>query len=232
LAVRAGFDYVSYGEDYVDVGVRNQAGLKAEISIFPGINLIAVEPPSNETEEYTLPVVSEQNPLFDGHDGSQYISDCYNISDIQSPGKRYFRFETTLIEYLDEAATDYGSCIHIIKGSAYRTVSLNKENIEERHEEERVNFLLGKAVEVTGSNLLQLGTSLIRSCTALLRPRLLKIGLGSHVDRLYVDIRTTTTPMDIIDIWDVNNAELYKHFIEMKQTITNGNFQFQNFITL
>ncbi|OWF42248.1 Protein hedgehog [Mizuhopecten yessoensis] len=219
LAVLAGFDFVAIRESYLDLYVKNQAGIKASITPFPLVNLIDANHPTNSGEEYVL--YDELLPLYDGHRAEQKLSDCYTITDIRNQGSqnRYFRIDSLLLQCLEEASYEHGSCIPVVKGSAYRTKSVNDINIDERHIEERNNFIRGKAVEIMPANtgddpLYEVGLTVIRTCTAILRLKQMKIGIGSHSDRLYVDIRQSTGSRDLLTLWNVDNLQLYN---KMKQ---------------
>ncbi|XP_033731554.1 uncharacterized protein LOC117321197 [Pecten maximus] len=228
LAVLAGFDFVAIRESCLDLFVRNQAGVKASITPFPFANLIDVNHPTNSGDEYIL--TDEIIPLYDGYRAERKLSDCYKISDIRNQGhhNRYFRFDTLLLECLEEASYEYGSCIPVVKGSAYRTKSINNINIEERHAEELNNFIRGKAVEIMPTNtktddpLYELGLTVIRTCTANLRFKQIKIGIGSHSDRLYLDIRESEGPRDLMSLWDVDNPQLFNKMKQVQDDLFAG----------
>ncbi|XP_060081519.1 uncharacterized protein LOC132560844 [Ylistrum balloti] len=228
LAVFAGFDFVAIRESYLDVYVKNQAGIWTSITPFPLVNLIDVNHPTNSGDEYV--VTDERLPLYDGYKTELKLSDCYSVSDIQNQGtnKRYFRFDSMLLQCLDEASYEYGSCIPIVKGSAYRTISINDINIEERHIEERQKFPRGKAVEIIPVNTMEddpmyeLGITVVRTCTALLRLKQMKIGIGTHSDRLYLDIRESTGPRDLLTLWNVDNLHLYNRMKQVQDDLFAG----------
>ncbi|XP_069118483.1 uncharacterized protein [Argopecten irradians] len=227
LAVLAGFDFVAIRGSFLDLYVRQQAGIRASITPFPLVNLIDVNPPTNREEEYAL--IDEDLPLYDGQNPEQNLSNCYKIADInhQRQPRRYFRVDPLLLECLEAASYEYGSCVPVVKGSGYRTKSINDINIEERHAEETQNFIRGKAVEIMPSNtgtdsLYELGLTIIRTCTALLRFKLMKVGVGSHSDRLYLDIRESSGPRDLMSVWDVDNPQLYSKLKLVQDNLLAG----------
>lgn len=206
LAVLAGFDFVAIRGPLLDIYVRNQAGIKASITPFPLLNLIRVNPPTNSGQEYLID--NDRIPLYDGYDANKELSKCYKISNIRNQGvqNRYFRFDSLLLQCLEDASYEYGVCIQIVQGSGYRTKSINDINIEERHEEEKDHFIRGKAVEIVPTNteaddsVYDLAMTVIRACTAVLRLKQMKIGLGCHSDKIYVDIRESTGSRDFYTV--------------------------------
>ncbi|KAJ8312551.1 hypothetical protein KUTeg_009924 [Tegillarca granosa] len=176
LAIKSGFHCVQHNRDSsVDVYVKAHDGFRAQVTLFPNINLIAVPPPIGEEKEYEYPSKlareTRSGLLFDGYDKEAQISDSFKVKDFLTPSKRSFRLDPTLVECLEAVIDDLRGNITIVHG--YRTRSANQQNIGKRHREEKLRYQAGQAVAVKsakrGKSLLDIGTSIIRGCTPILR---------------------------------------------------------------
>ncbi|KAK3093306.1 hypothetical protein FSP39_013914 [Pinctada imbricata] len=236
LAVEAGFDFVEQKGSSIYTCVKATSGTTSHLMQYPKINLHGVDPPTDKIMEYLISPYADyalSYPLLvDGKNEDIQLSDCYKIKDFKARNFRYLRLDTKLIECLDLASDYYESCIEVIPDSGYRSHSLNNKNIDDRHEEEKWRFNAGMAVEVrprknNAEQLEQMALTIMRSCLPDLRLKRLKLGMGTHSDRVYVDIRTSSSndSTDIFQLWNVDNDELMNSVSETyKQLMKGGPF--------
>ncbi|XP_062588036.1 uncharacterized protein LOC134249705 [Saccostrea cucullata] len=230
LAVLAGFDHVTKESDHIIASVRAAAGVNTVIVNYPNLNMHETEPPVKDMIEYEIPAEADYSLtypiLVDGFNASVNLSDCYRIEDIKSNDFRYFRFDEKLLECLEDASSHSEGCIKVISGSGYRVRSDNNRNIDSRHTEEKWRFSVGQAVEVgQGMNqkqLYKLGLTIMRSCVQNLIPKRLILGIGVHSDRLYVDIRESTSTEEFVKIWDHGFEPLYKDLKDIETGFKHG----------
>ena len=64
--------------------------------------------------------------------------------------------------------------------------------------------------------------TIMRSCMPALRLKRMKLGMGAHSDRVYIDIRQSNDSDDIFELWNVDNDELYKTINEINRQLLKG----------
>jgi hypothetical protein len=220
--VCAGFDYVRYsGSDHIEVFVTQQEIYRAQNLYFAsGETFIAIQPPADQTNEYSYPkalLKETRNPLlFDGAHRDIRLSERHNVSDFACPGYRYLRVDPSMVECLEMAAEEYNGSIEIIPGSAYRVRSVNLNNIDTRHQNEKYRFQSGQAVEIRPKknsleSLVDLALAVVKTCVAPLRLRQRGIGMGCHSDRLYLDIQPLQhgNEANFIKLWNSGGHQLF-----------------------
>ncbi|XP_056020825.1 uncharacterized protein LOC125651534 isoform X3 [Ostrea edulis] len=230
FAVIAGFDHVTKEYDHIIASVRPATGVYSVVVNYPNLNMHETDPPYTEAVEYEIPAMADYSstypPLLDGFNTSIKLSNCYRIADIKLKKFRYFRFDSKLLECLEDASSQFEGCIKVIPGSSYRVRSENNRNIELRHAEEKWRFSVGQAVEVSnGMSLKQLknlGLIIIRSCVRNLISKRLILGIGAHSDRLYVDIRESTPQEEFVKVWDDGFPELYTYLKDIQAGFEKG----------
>ena len=229
----AGFDYVYFSSpSSIEVCVKLQDGLEAQMVSFPQTKYIAAPAPVGEEEEYDYPAEhfhESRRPLLFDTTGNPYeLSDYFKQHVFVSPGIRYVRLDPVFIDLLDIAYTHFPAGFDIIPGSAYRPRSVNRNNIETRHENEKYRFQMGQAVEVKPSNtvnddtLFQLGISFMKAERSF-RVFRTGLGIGVKLDRLYIHIKPLKKGETPIDIWDSGNPSLYRRFKDIQDQISQGN---------
>lgn len=141
--ILGGFDYVTYtSPNYVEVCVKVQDGIRTHLAQFPLTNLIGVPLPLGEEDEYDYP--EELKPearkplLYDVSTSDNDIADHFKLQYFVSPGKRYIRLDTMLVNLLDLAYEDFTGGFYVVSGSGYRPRSVNLDNIDTRHEKEKL----------------------------------------------------------------------------------------------
>ncbi|XP_045182304.2 uncharacterized protein LOC123541024 [Mercenaria mercenaria] len=235
-ALCAGFDYVSYtSSDFVDVFVRRQDGYLESKTYFPnGRGLLSVQAPHNLTLEYGYPLElaneARQPSLFDGHDDKISVSKYYTISDFKDKSRRDFRLDAALVECLEEVSEEAGRKVEIVPGSGYIPRSKNMKNLDTKHPEEKVRHRSGQAARInfgssTNSNdLVKLGKSLIRKCQPLLQQQQRCIGIGCHVDSLYIDVRPVMAGNEttLIHVWNSGGGAVYTELQKASDTVNKG----------
>ncbi|XP_060074378.1 uncharacterized protein LOC132554096, partial [Ylistrum balloti] len=231
LAIAAGFDYIALsGTLYVDVFVRDQAGYWATLEIYPRVSMLHVNPATSEIDDYkpiyVKKISAETIPgIVDGINEKLPMSDNYIVSDFKPFGRRYFRIDVRLIECLEEVTSDLGSKLRILAG--YKTSSMNDENIEERHEEEKIFYTRGQAVQISGYmiddgtrfDLNVVVSSLIKSCVPALSLKQMVLSIGCHATFIYVDIREKNSDVSV-NFWNEGNDQLYmftKNLVDIHQ---------------
>lgn len=237
LAIKSGFHCVQHNRDSsVDAYVKAHDGFRAQVTLFPNMNLVAVPPPIGEETEYEYPHQLQKETarglLFFGHDKEAYISDNFKVKDFLTPSKTSFRLDPTLVECLEASIDDLRANITIIDG--YLTRSANQKNIGSRHREEKLRHQAGQAVTVKpakrGTSLLDVGTSIIRGCTPLLRLQRRSVGIGCHKTYIYFDLRPSKSlsTADLIVVWNADNPTLYKNMSDAKAAVIKGKNHEQN----
>ncbi|XP_067681059.1 uncharacterized protein [Haliotis asinina] len=237
LAACSGFDFMNFSSpQFIEVFVKSQEdfiGIRVEFS-HEDIARLAVAPPSNEQAEYMYPVSLEHEAilpnLFIGFDGDTYLSEYYTIQDMSCPNRHYLRVDSSLLMCLDLISEEYGDKVEIVKGSGYRTQSVNMLNFDIRHEEEMYRFQTGQAVELRPpryrhySELVYLAKMLFRCCTPFLRQEMRGLGVGCHQDRLYVDIRPLQVgnELNYITLWNTGNATFCKQILDIQEELLQG----------
>ena len=235
-AVCAGFDYVIYtSAAYAEGFVLFQKDYQATILQFlEGPLYLEVNPPVTLLDEYSYPdrlVDDDMKPvLVDGFYDQYPVSEHYKLADIKDPGKRYVRFDNGLLECLELISDDLESVVEIVRGSAYRTRSTNRNNLDVRHREERWRFEAGQAAEIrpgrlnSDKDLVDLAKSIFRSCTTFLRLDLRGIGVGCHFDRLYLDVRPLIEGSEskFITLWNADNTTYCKEINNLKRALLGG----------
>ena len=235
-AVCSGIDYVRYTtSSYIEGFVLPQSDHQAKlVNFIDGPSLLEVTPPSTLVEEYNYPGHlndEDAKPLLvDGHYDPHPVSEHYTIADIHDPGKRYLRFDSSLLECLELASDDLESVLKVIPGSAYRTRSTNQNNLDTRHPEEMWRFQAGQAVEVEAAGwnsdeaLVDIARSILKTCTTFLRLELRGLGLGCHFDRLYLDVRPLIDGLEteFITLWNTDNTSYCKEIEQMKHALHTG----------
>lgn len=231
LAVIAGFDHVTKESDHIVASVRPATGVNSVLVNYPNVNMHETEPPVDDMVEYEIPAEADYSLtyplLLDGFNDSIRLSDCYKIADLKSNKFRYFRFDPTLLECMEEASSHYTECIAVESGSGYRVRSENNRNIDSRHSEEKWRFSVGQAVEIGKGKTLEelkvLGLTVIRSCVQnLIRKRLI-LGIGAHKDKLYVDIRESSPAAEFVKVWEDGSSDLYTYLKDIENGFKNGN---------
>lgn len=237
-AMFAGFDYVHFSSpSYIEVCVKLQEGLEAEVVDFPLNTLLSVQLPYYDRNEFDYPITNVKETrkplLFDGFSSSAELSQHFKLSMFLSPGVRYVRLDSELINLLELAYDDFKDGFYIIEGSGYRPRSVNRDNINTRHVNERHRFEMGQAAElrpkgkVTDNSLFHLGIALMRSGRSF-QVKSLGIGIGAKSDRLYFHIcpllSETETDRIPIDVWDSGNTVLYDMFHTIQMQIAKGGF--------
>ena len=235
-AVCAGFDYVRYTTTtYIEGFVLSQKDYQATIVQFlEGPLYLEVNPPVTLLDEYSYPdrlVDDDIKPLLvDGFYDQYPVSEHYKLTDIKDPGKRYVRFDNGLLECLELVSDDLESVVEIVRGSAYRTRSTNRNNLDVRHREERWRFEAGQAAEIrpgrlnSDKDLVDLAKSIFRSCTTFLRLDLRGIGVGCHFDRLYLDVRPLIEGSEskFIVLWNSDSTSYCDEISDLKDAILTG----------
>ncbi|XP_041349226.1 uncharacterized protein LOC121368556 [Gigantopelta aegis] len=235
-AICAGIDYVRYTTPtYIEGFVLPQSDYQAKlINFIDGPSHLEVKPPSTLADEYKHPIhlnnEDAKPQLVDGHYDQHAVSEHYTLADIKDPGKRYLRFDSSLLECLELASDDLDSVFKIVPGSAYRTRSSNRNNLDTRHPEEMWRFEAGQAVEIkhgkTDSDqaLVDMASSILKSCTTFLRLDLRGIGLGCHSDRLYLDVRPLIEGLEteFITLWNTDNTTYCKEIGHLKDALHKG----------
>lgn len=238
LAVKAGFDFVQYNNpNFIQVFVSQQDNYRSQVTFFPSGLMPQGIPISNlfDEIEYSLMKAHKSEPrkplLLDGYDSNTKLSERYRISDFQAPGFRYFRIDEAIVQCLERVSEDLGEKVEVISGSGYRVRSLNLDNIDIRQKEERYRFQLGQAVEIRlGSNnssvqsLIDLGKSVLRSCPIVTRLQHRGIGLGCHIDRLYMDVRPIPLGEEDkhLSVWNSGGQTLYIEMLTRVYTALTG----------
>ncbi|XP_033749025.1 uncharacterized protein LOC117333712 [Pecten maximus] len=221
LAISAGFDYICLsGTSGVDVFVRDQAGYMATLEVYPRVSMLHVNPATPELNDYTpiyvKAVSAETIPgIIDGINEKLHLSDNYMVSDFKPLGKRYFRMDVRLLECIEEVTSDLNGKLHIL--ASYKTYSMNDENIEERHEEEKIFYTRGQALQISGYevndvtyfDLAAIASSLIKRCVPALSLKQMALGIGCHAKFVYVDVREKKADVSV-NFWNVDNEQLYK----------------------
>ena len=230
LSICAGFDSVIHtNNNYIEVFVKKQVGFLPTVVNFLNTLLLAVEPPPADLEEYALPesLANEDTeiPLFDGSDRSVALSQNFQIGDFVYPGFRYFRLDPLLVSCLESTQKATSVEFRILPGSSYRTATT--EQVDGRHHEESVRFRIGQAVEIKTrdtEDLVELAQTAVRSCGMTLVSSGRAMGIGLHVDYLYLDIRPISGEQFVI-LWNSGgNFKMYdrlKAFINTAQTGKN-----------
>lgn len=230
LAVIAGFDHVTKESDHIVASVRPATGVNSVLVNYPNVNMHETEPPVDDMVEYEIPAEADYSLtyplLLDGFNDSIRLSDCYKIADLKSNKFRYFRFDPTLLECMEEASSHYTECIAVESGSGYRVRSENNRNIDSRHSEEKWRFSVGQAVEIGKGKTLEelklLGLTVIRSCVQnLIRKRLI-LGIGAHKDKLYVDVRESSPAAEFVKVWEDGSSDLYTYLKDIENGFKNG----------
>ena len=228
----AGFDYVHFSSpNSIEVCVRIQDGLEAQVVPFPQSNFLAVPLPLDEEEEYGYPTEHANETrkplLFDKTSNPNELSDYFKLYMFLSPGVRYVRLDPIFLNLLDIAYTHFEPGFYIIPGSAYRPRSVNRNNMRARHVKETYRFQMGQAVEIMPNNhvnedtLFQLGISLMKAGRSI-RTLSIGIGIGAKKDRLYFHIRPLKRNQHFIDVWDSGSHSLYMKFKEVQDQISKG----------
>lgn len=234
MAISAGFDYISLaGTSGVDVFVRDQAGYWATLEVYPRISVLHVNPSTSEMDDYkpifVKPESAETIPgVIDGINEKLPLSDNYMISDFKPFGKRYFRMDVRLLECIEEVTSDLDRKLKILAG--YKTSSMNDENIEERHHEEKIYHTRGQAVQISGIkesdgvatfDLTEIASSLIKSCVPALSLKQMSLSIGCHARFVYVDVREKKADVSV-NFWNVDNDQLYKTVKELVDVHKKG----------
>lgn len=149
-----------------------------------------------------------------------------------SPGVRYARLDPVLINLLENAYDDFADRFYIIPGSAYRPRSVNRNNLDSRHNNERFRFQMGQAVEIKPSGrvnddtLFYLAIALMKAGRSVSTMRL-GIGIGAKKDRLYFHIRPLTidTEHEAVDVWDSGNDVLYEKLKDIQDQLMRGKIE-------
>lgn len=232
----AGFDYIRFSSpSFIEVCVKLQDGEEAQIVNFPLSTLVAVPLPLFDKDEFAYPPEHAQEPrkplLFDITASSNLISEHFKLHMFISPGGRYIRLDPVLINLLENAYVDFTDRFYIIPGSGYRPRSVNRNNLDSRHEKERFRFQMGQAVEIKPSGrvnndkLFFLAIALMKAGRSV---RTLRIGIGIGVkqDRLYFHIRPLTLDIEYeaIDVWDSGNEALLRKLSDVQDQIARGKF--------
>ncbi|XP_069134798.1 uncharacterized protein [Argopecten irradians] len=234
MAISAGFDYISLaGSSGIDVFVRDQSGYWATLEVYPRISVLHVNPSTSEMDDYkpiyVKPESAETIPgVIDGINEKLPLSDNYMISDFKPFGKRYFRIDVRLLECIEEVTSDLEGKLLIL--ASYKTSSMNDENIEERHEEERIYYTRGQAVQIAGIkpvdgvttfDLTEIASSLIRRCVPALSLKQMSLSIGCHARFIYVDVREKKADVSV-NFWNVDNDKLYKTVKELVDVHKKG----------
>ena len=236
LAIVGGFDHVTLSGSAVYACVKATSGSVSQLTQYPKINMHAVDPPTDKVTEYLITPYADYAlaypEIIDGNNEDLQISDCYKISHFKARNFRYLRLDPTLLECLDMASDYYGTCIDVVADSGYRPHSLNNQNIESRHEEEKWRFNVGMAAEIkprqnTVDEMENVALTIMRSCTPSLRLKRMKLGMGTHGDRIYIDIRQSNGSNDIFELWDVDNGELHQKVNEAYEQLLKGKYSFK-----
>ncbi|KAL3857350.1 hypothetical protein ACJMK2_012026 [Sinanodonta woodiana] len=236
LAVCAGFDFVAIpSNSFIEVFVKYQESFQARKVSFPsGRFIMAVSVYKNESLEYSYPKELDREPikplLLDGHLEGTPLSESYFIKDFKHQDHRYLRVDSSLVDCLEEASTEYGQKLVVIPGSAYRPRSENLRNLDTRHPEELFRFQAGQAVEIglqtkfSVKDLAKVGMSVIRHCVPMLQLQQRSIGLGCHNDRLYLDIRPVFAheETDVIHFWNVDGDALFNLLRQAVESVNSG----------
>ena len=230
----AGFDYVKFSApDQIEVCVKLQDGLEAQIVHFPLTTLLAVPLPPEDEDEFTYPAEHIHEPrkplLFDKTTSSNEISEHFKLHMFLSPGVRFLRLDPILINLLELAYDDFTDRFYITPGSAYRPHSVNLNNIQTRPDKEKYRFEMGQAVElkpnrrVNDESLFHLGIALMKAGRTV-RTQRIGIGIGTKEDRLYFHIRplTVETEEEAIDVWNSGNAVLYRKLHSIQDEVSKG----------
>ena len=234
----SGFDYVRFSSlDYIEVCVKQQDGLEAQVVHFPLSTLLAVPLPLEDLDEYAYPAAhaheSRKPLLFDNTTSSNEISDHFKLHMFLSPGVRFVRLDPVLINLLEIAYDDFSGRFYIIPGSGYRPRSVNRNNIDTRHTNEKYRFQMGQAVEIKPSGrvndetLFRLGIALMKAGRTV-RTQRIGIGIGTKTDRLYFHIRplTVDTADEAKDVWNSGNTALYQKFEDVQSQISKGIYKY------
>ncbi|KAK3589129.1 hypothetical protein CHS0354_017095 [Potamilus streckersoni] len=236
LAVCAGFDFVVIpSNSFIEVFVKYQESFQARKVSFPsGRFIMAISVYENETLEYSYPKELDGEPikplLLDGHLEEIPLSESYFVKDFKHQDHRYFRVDSSLVDCLEEASTEYGQKLFVIPGSAYRPRSENLRNLDTRHHEELFRFQAGQAVEIglktkfDVKDLAKVGMSVIRHCVPMLQLQQRSIGLGCHSDRLYLDIRPVFAheETDVIHFWNGGGDVLFNLLRQAVESVNSG----------
>ncbi|XP_021358220.1 uncharacterized protein LOC110453568 [Mizuhopecten yessoensis] len=231
LAISAGFDFIALsGTLTVDVFVRDQAGYWATLEVYPRLSMLHVNPPSSDVEDYKPIFVKSESAetisgIVDGINDKLHISDNYIVSDFKPFDKRYFRVDLRLLECLEEVTSDLGSRLQIL--TSYKTRSMNDENIEGRHDEEKIFYTRGQAVQIKGysigdktsHDLTTIASSLIKTCVPALTLKQMTLSIGCHATFLYVDVREKEGDISV-NFWNAGNDPLHnsvKRLVEVHQ---------------
>ena len=228
----AGFDYVKFtSPNFIEVCVKPQDGLDAQIVQFPLSTLTAVPTPLDEEYEYAYPseLVHEMRKplLFDVSTTTNELTEHFKVRDFQYPGVKYLRISTLLVNLLELAYDDFPDRFHVIRGSAYRPRSVTLDNVEGRHERERFRFQMGQAVELKPNGLVNcdtlfaLGVSLMKAGRTVQEQRL-GVGIGTKRDRLYFQVWPMASNESSPLIWDSGNSLLYEKFRVVQDQIRKG----------
>ncbi|XP_048259496.1 uncharacterized protein LOC124148471 [Haliotis rufescens] len=237
LAACSGFDFMNFSSpQFIEVFVKSQEdfiGIRVEFS-HEDIARLAVAPPPHQQIEYLYPESLENEAiipnLFTGFDKETHLSEFYTIEDMSCPNRPYLRVDSSLLMCLDLISEEYDDKVEIIKGSGYRTQSVNMINFDIRHVEEMYRFQTGQAVELRppgyrhDSELVHLAKMLFRSCTPFLRQQMRGLGVGCHKDRLYVDIRPLQVgnEMNYITLWNARNTTYFRQVLELQEELLDG----------
>ena len=237
-AILAGFDSVRHSSpNYIEVCTKIQDGLQTHLVQFPEANLIGVPLPLGEEDEYNYPLqlLNEfRKPLlFDSSTSSDNIGERFKLKHFTSPGKRFIRLDPILIELLELAYDEFKGGFYVIPGSGYRPRSVNMDNIDTRHPNEKLRYQMGQAVEikpnslVNTENLFRLGAALIKVAKTV-RMQRIAIGIGSKEDRLYFEIWPMQDDDDLaLHVWQSQDSagDLYQKLKEIETMVSKGNLR-------
>lgn len=228
----AGFDYVSFSSpSSIEVCVKIQDGLDAQIVMFPYATLVAVPLPLDEQDEYAYPDAHAHETrrplLFDNSTSSSELSEHFKLHMFLSPGKRFLRLDPILVDLLELAYDDLKDGFEIVTGSGYRSRSVNLDNIDGRHENETFRYQMGQAVEVTPKGavnedtLFRLGIALMKAGRTI-QPQGYAIGIGAKEDRLYCHVRPLLRGQKAVAVWDSGNALLFERLWHVVDQVYRG----------
>ncbi|OWF46932.1 uncharacterized protein LOC110454960 [Mizuhopecten yessoensis] len=220
LAISAGFDYICLsGTSTVDVFVREQTGYLATLEVYSRLSMLHVNPPTSEVQDYKPIYVKAESAetipgIVDGINDKLHVSDSYMIFDFKPFDKRYFRLDVRLLECLEEVTSDIGSRLRVLAG--YKTRSMNDENIEEKHDEEKIFHTRGQAVQISGNkigdktdhDLATIAFLLIKRCVPALTLKQMTLSIGCHATFVYVDVRERKDDISV-NFWNAGNDPLY-----------------------
>lgn len=234
LAICAGFDFISHMSDrYLELFVKPQEHYVSNVMVYPsGFHATGVSVHNTGFErEYILPSLFANETriplLIDGQNGNTKLSPRYTISDFQSPGFRFLRIDSSIVECLELASNEFGEKLEVISG--FRTRSVNLENIDMRLPQERFRFHVGQSLEITSNKgteleLIKIGIAIMRMCPPITRPQQRAIGIGCHRDRLYVDFHPMLFGNEekYIKLWNSGGRNVYLNLLPRVYTAIRG----------